>query len=261
MTAPRIAVADIETAPLLAQVWGLFDQNIGLEQVVQDWYILGFGWKWLGDSEITYRDQRSAPDIENDLELLKVVRDLLDEADIVVAHNGKKFDSRKITARLIEADLEVPSPYRIIDTLQEVRKVAAFTSNKLGWLAKKLTPETPKLEHAKFPGHKLWRECLRGNPEAWAEMRIYNLADVVAAEGLYLRLRPWMRTHPNVAVYMLPDGDEQERCTRCGSPSIVRQGFRATQTGRYQRHRCNNCGGWSHSRLMIKEDRTHLLGN
>ena len=30
---PRIGVIDIETAPIVGNVWGLYDQNVGINQI------------------------------------------------------------------------------------------------------------------------------------------------------------------------------------------------------------------------------------
>lgn len=260
MSSPRIAVLDIETAPLIAQVWGLFDQNIGLGQIERDWSILSFGWKWLDDNRFTYRDQSQADDIEDDSLLLEAVWNLLDEADIVIAHNGRKFDFKKLNARFILAGMSPPAPYRVIDTLLEVRRVAAFTSNKLAYLTDKLT-ETKKGSHVRYPGHALWKACLKGDPQAWREMKKYNKLDVLSLEELYLKLRPWMVSHPNVIAYDLADGVTEMACTRCGSAEMQSRGFRVTQAGRYRRYQCQECGGWSTGRLMEKDNREGLLTN
>lgn len=259
MTA-RIAVLDIETAPLTSWAWGTWDQNLSLEMIQRDWFVIAFAWKWLHDSRVTYFDQSKAEDVEDDSGLLQKVWDLLDSADIVIAHNGQKFDFKKLNARFITLGWNPPSPYRVIDTLVEVKRVAAFTSNKLAFLTDALCT-AKKSSHVKFPGFLLWKECLLGNPKAWAEMKKYNKQDVLSLEELYLRLRPWMVTHPNVMAYELSGDDALTGCTRCGGYALVRQGYRVTQTGRYRRWRCTGCGGWSQERLMEKENREGLLSN
>jgi hypothetical protein len=52
-------------------------------------------------------------------------------------------------------------------------------------------------------------------------MRRYNIRDVVALEPLYLKLRPWIEGHPNVAVYS--DSDEVA-CPKCGSTKLKLNG-------------------------------------
>lgn len=259
MTSPKILVLDIETAPVLGNVWGLWQQNLGLNQIKQDWYILSFCAKWLGNNEIIYEDQAKAVDIEDDYELLVKLHKLLDEADFVIAHNGKKFDIKKINARLITKGFKPYSPVTVIDTLLEVRKVAAFTSNKLEWLTETLCTEK-KLKHSKFPGFELWKQCLMGNRAAWREMRLYNVQDVISLEELYLKLRPWMEGHPNLATFDSPD---EPTCPKCGGNHLNAKGYRYTVASKYVRYQCQDCGGWSRGRYTINEAsvRRNLLSN
>jgi hypothetical protein len=56
---PRILFLDIETAPLQSYHWGLWDQNIGLEQIGTEWSILSFSAKWLGERRVI-RSTRAA---------------------------------------------------------------------------------------------------------------------------------------------------------------------------------------------------------
>lgn len=247
----RILFLDIETAPILGNVWALWDQNVGLNQIDRDWFILSFGAKWLGDDRVIYHDQSKAADVEDDTALLGLLWKLLDEADIVIAHNGKQFDVKKINARLILAGLKPPSPYKVVDTLLIAKAQFKFTSNKLEYLADKLNKKYKKLPHSKFPGFALWKAVLRGDKAAWAEMRTYNEHDVLSLEELYLTLRPWDRRHPNVDVY---DTDhEGSACPVCGGTHLQKRGFYFTNSGQYQRYVCmaHDCGAWSRSRYTV----------
>jgi len=260
LTAPRTLVLDIETAPVLAYVWRTYKENVSWDQISTDWYILAFAAKWLGESTVMYHDQSRKQDIEDDRALMAHLHKLLNAADIVVAHNGKKFDVRKIKARFILNGMPPPSPFKVVDTLVEARKEFAFTSNRLVALTDLLCPEEKKDEHAEFPGFSLWAECLKGNPAAWKAMRTYNEQDVRALEALYIKLRPWIGGHPNVAAYVDP---ERATCPKCGSHHVQRRGHVFTQTSKYQRYQCRDCGGWSRGRLTqnSKEVRKNLLIN
>ena len=47
---PRnILFLDIETAPLLGYVWGLWKNNVGLNQIYRDSYVLNWAASWLGE--------------------------------------------------------------------------------------------------------------------------------------------------------------------------------------------------------------------
>lgn len=259
MTGPRIAVLDIETAPLQSHHWGLWQQNISLAQITIEWSILSFTNKWLGEKAIDYGDTSEEENVRDDDALLHRLWAILDEADFVIAQNGKKFDLKKIKARMVMAGLPPFSPVTVIDTLLIAKAEFGFTSNKLEWMTKHLT-KTKKRAHKKFPGFTLWTECLLGNPLAWKEMRLYNIDDVVSLEELYYVLRPWAVGHPNVAAFF---PDDHQRCPKCGSTKLTKRGFSYTQTGQYHRLSCNSCGGWSRSRYTLNtaEKRQALLSN
>lgn len=242
---PKILLIDIETAPILGYVWSLWKQNVGLNQIKEEWYILSYCAKWLGESEIVYRDVRNDP--HSDASLLPELWELLNEADIIIGQNGKAFDIPKIQARMVMAGMLPPRPFKVIDTLLMAKQQFRFTSNRLEWMtgdSANLT-EISKSKHAKFPGFALWAECLKGNVEAWDEMREYNVPDVTSMEELYLRLRPWYVGHPNLAAYV---ESEEMLCPRCLSTDIKQDGFTFTQTGKYEMYTCGGCGGWSRGR-------------
>ena len=258
---PRIVTLDIETCPIEAYTWGLWDQNIGLEQIHVEWSILSFSAKWLDQKQVIYKDTsgKGVAKVRDDSDLLKELWKILDEADIVIAQNGQSFDMKKINARMLMAGMGPYSPVKVIDTKLAAQKHFSFTSNKLDWLSGHLTA-TKKLHHKAFPGFELWVECLKDNPKAWAEMKAYNCQDTVATEELYLKLRPWIEGHPNVAAY---DPLEALMCPKCGSQKVQKRGKTCTQTGEFHRFYCNSCKGWSRSRytLNTKNKRAHLLGN
>lgn len=241
---PRILLLDIETSPIEGRVWGLFKQNVALNQIVKDWNILSFCAKWLHSEEVIYDDLRDAANVADDNDLVRQLWLLLDEADIVIAQNGKRFDVPKIKARFVMLGLAVPRPFKVVDTMLMAKQQFGFTSKKLEYMTDKLCA-TKKQKHEKYPGMELWNACLAGDPEAWEEMRVYNIDDVRSMEELYLILRPWYEGHPNVAIYF--DG-KKCRCPKCGSDDIKQDGWTFTQAGKYEAMHCGNCGGWSRGR-------------
>ena len=253
----KTLIIDIETSPIMGKVWSLWKQNVSLDQIQEDWYIMSYAAKWLGEDDYFYDDCRE--DIGNDIELLGGIHTLLDQADIVVAHNGVKFDVPKINARFLLQGYNPPAPYKTVDTLKIAKKTFAFTSNKLAYLTANLCEEQ-KLDHAKYSGWKLWNECMDGNPEAWYEMMEYNVMDVISLEELYLKLRPWSNNHPNVTAH---DDSEEMRCPKCGSDDLQKRGFYYTNKGKYQRYSCKCCGGWSSETYTsnTKEKRKSLLAS
>jgi predicted RNA-binding Zn-ribbon protein involved in translation (DUF1610 family) len=248
-SSPRILTLDIETAPFESLTWGLWDQNIGLNQIQKETSILSYAAKWLDSRSIIYQDTsgRGAEETRNDWKLLDSLWHLLDEADIVVAQNGAAFDVKRVNARLVASGFPPYSPIRVIDTKLVAKKHFAFSSNRLEWLARYLA-DGPKDDHRKFPGMELWTECLKDNPKAWKVMKQYNIKDTVLCEKVYKTLRPWMDQHPNLGAYTL---DTQMVCPKCGSAKLEARGTRSLQQGMYQRYQCQKCKGWARGKVML----------
>lgn len=242
----KILIIDIETAPHMAYTWGMWKQNIGQNQWIKKGYIMSFCAKWLGSDEVIYEENRT----DNDKQLVKSMYDLLDEADIVVAHNGQKFDIPRIIGRGLVHGFSPPSPSFIVDTLLVARKEFGFVSNSLAALCKELgLPE--KGGHKKYPGFELWLGCLRNEEAAWNEMREYNIQDVISLEALYLAMRPYMRNHPNV---LRTEEGDKVACPKCGSENIQWRGYYYTKAGLcYKRFVCMDCGGWGRIRYSEKD--------
>lgn len=250
---PKVLFIDIELKPILAHVWRLFDQNVGLNQIQEDWSILSFCAKWQGDDNIIYEDLEGQSDFEDDSVLLPNLWKLLNEADIVVGQNSKRFDVKKINARLVLNGYPKPSTFRQIDTLNIAKQQFGFTSNKLEYMTKHLT-STKKQQHNEFPGHTLWAECMKGNPRAWASMKAYNIDDVLSLEELYNILSSWDSTLPNLDVYV----DEV-----LDMSVWEHDGYHYTNIGKYRRYRNKLTGVQRRSRVneLSKEKRDSLLLN
>lgn len=258
---PKVLLLDIETAPLRSFTWGLWQQNVGLNQIDSEWFILSYSAKWLGEPEqnIFYKDLRGIVHLEDDRCILDELWKLLDEAQVIITQNGKKFDSKKINARFIMNGYQPPSPYKHIDTLQIAKAVFGFTSNKLEWMTDKLCTKYKKQKHNKFSGFDLWKGMLDDNIEAWQECEIYNKYDVLSLEELYTKLAPWDKTHPNFNLFH----EGHTHVCRCGSSDIVEDGFAYTSKSKFQQYRCNSCGATTRStkNLFSKEKRDSLQMN
>ena|SRR3990167_8409107 len=259
MSKAKILFIDIENAPIRADVWGLWGVNVGVNQIRENGFLLSYAAKFLGSDKVYYEDihQRG----KDEKTLLKGLSKLIEEADIVVAQNGDKHDLPWIRTRMVKNRMRPFPPIKTIDTLKIAKKVFKFHSNKLEFLADFLGIGK-KLKHGKFPGHDLWVECMKGNPEAWEEMREYNINDVIILEDVFLALRPWMTGNPNLGV-MLADGTEQHTCPKCGGVHLEKRGFAYTGVSKFQRYACQDCGGWSRGRtnLLTKQERKAVLAN
>ena len=242
---PKILILDIETAPSKAYIWGIWQQNIGhnLDMFLEDWFILTWSAKWLFQEEVlSGKVTPYEAKIGDDERIVEELWNLLEEADVVIAHNGKKFDIKKINTRFLAHRLPPPMPYQLIDTLIHARKNFAITSNKLDFIAKRFLNLDGKLEHGGFP---LWARCLDGEQQALDEMEEYNIQDVKILEDVYLEMRPWIKPHPNVGLFI---GKEVSCCATCGSEELEWSGNYATYANTYAAYRCSSCGATGRSK-------------
>jgi DNA polymerase elongation subunit (family B) len=183
-TGAKILIFDIETAPIRAKVWGIWNQNISIDKIESDWFIFTWAAKWLFEDKVYSGCLTSKEAVkQDDKRILKGIWELLNEADIVVAHNGDKFDIPKLNTRFLLAGMEPPLPYQSVDTLKHIKRNFAFTSNKLEYMTDKLCKKYKKLKHNKFQGFKLWVECLKGNMKAWKD----GDDEIYTSEGLTRR--------------------------------------------------------------------------
>jgi len=240
MSNMRILVLDIETAPILAYSWGLWNQNISIESIVEPTYMLCWAAKWVGQKHMTYRDY-------DDKDFLGTLWEMIDSADAVVTFNGINFDMKHINREFAEAGMEPPYRPQDIDLVRTVRKQFKFPSNKMDYVANRLIGR--KKIHVPY---KLWLDCMNGIVSAWAQMKRYNKMDVTITEELYLFLRPWITNHPNHGLFV--DDQENPICRRCGSDHVVRKGNQPATTNvrAYQRYKCMSCGAPLRGREMVK---------
>lgn len=238
----KILLIDIETAPNLGWTWGKWEQNV--IQFERETFMLSFTAKWLHSSKFITYGLSDFPDYDkdkqSDKELCRKLWDLLDEADVVIAHNGDSFDIKKTNARFIVNGLGPPSPYRTIDTKKVAKKYFSFNSNSLNDLG-----ELFSLGHkAPTGGFKLWLDCMEGKKEAWKKMKQYNKQDVALLEKIYLKLRAWIKNHPNIGV-----NNSKHSCHACGSSNVQKRGYTYCRMSKYQRIHCKDCGSWSQGQI------------
>lgn len=234
----KILYYDLETAPNLSYVWGHYDQNVIEHE--REWYLLCVSYRWEHEKKaqvvslVDFPDAYKA-DPENDYHVAKTLWDLFNEADIVIAHNGDRFDMRKANSRFVFHGLGPSSPVQQIDTLKVARKYFMFNSNKLDDLGKHLGLG----RKAPTGGFETWAGCMRGDSKAWKNMIKYAKQDVDLLVSVYKALRPWMTTHPNVSLYDNTDG-----CPTCGSDKIETVDYAYTLATVYDQLHCTDCGCW-----------------
>lgn len=227
----RILFLDIETTPNIVHVWGLFNQNVSLNQIVKSGQTICWAARWQNDKKVLY----SGHDTDSHRNMLKKIHALLSEADAVVTYNGNRFDLPTLNKEFIKAGFKPPAPYKKIDLLTVARSQFRFTSNKLDFVAQFLGLGA-KEQHK---GHGLWIGCMAGKAADWKVMQKYNKQDVVLLEKVYDRMLPWIPRHANWSVFQ-----NSLVCPNCGSVHFQKRGLYNSQAGTYQRYQCNKCGTW-----------------
>jgi DNA polymerase elongation subunit (family B) len=236
---PRILIWDLENSPSLGFFYGK-EYETNILQTIRQWHLMSFAAKWLDSKDIIVKALPDYPlykrDKFDDRALVQDLHKLLSQADVLVAHNGDAFDTKKANARFIIHGLDPIPPLKSVDTLKIARRNFSFNSNRLDDLGNYLGIGR-KLVHT---GKHLWLACLDGNLDAWKTMRKYNVQDVLLLERLYKKVRPWHATHPNLNAL----SRQPIACPKCGSTNLWKRGYNYTLTSEAQRFQCRECFGW-----------------
>jgi DNA polymerase elongation subunit (family B) len=237
----KILLLDIETKPMEGLMWDIYKEVGSMKFILKDWGILCWAAKWLDDKQIF---SEAVINYTSEKPMLLAIRELLDEADVVVTQNGIRFDIPKLKTKFLEYGILPPSPFKNVDTLQVAKKVFNFSSNSLDNIARFL-----HLGHKMDTGGiDLWIKCMKGDKKAWSKMIRYNKNDVVLLEKVYKRMLPYISSHPNRNYY---DGTTG-LCPKCGSKKMAKKGWKYLSGGKRQQYQCSKCGGWCVDGKVIK---------
>lgn len=240
----KILLLDIETAPNVVHVWGLWNQTVSYKQVLNSSYTLCWAAKWNGEKKVFFSSVYETTPFK----MIKGIWRLIDEADVVVHYNGNSFDMPTLNMEFLVHSLPPPAPYKNIDLYLECKQFR-FPSRKMDYILQRLGLEG-KLHHK---GHQLWIDCMGGAgvtdeayKQAWAVMKRYNKKDLRETQKLYHKVLAWIRSHPNQNIY---NDDGEAVCVNCGSKRVHRKAFAYTALGKYKRYRCADCGKWMRGRF------------
>ena len=254
---PKVLIFDTETAPMKGSFWSFWKQNIdAIKQLDSFWFMFCYSAKWLGHNEIL-NDCLTPSEVsaQDDSRIMRSLWTLIDEADIVIAHNLIRFDRKRMNTRFLLNGLTPPSPYRYIDTLVHLKKEFAFVSNRMDFV-NKMMGLSRKMETG---GMELWNDCYAGKQEALDKMQEYCDNDIIALEDMYYAISPWMRGNINFGVY---SNTEQEICSHCGSANVVLTDKKyVTNASRFPVYKCSDCHGYSrgrYSELTLKKRKSLL---
>lgn len=246
----KLLILDIETAPNTAFVWGLWGQNIGINQIAEPGYTLCWAAMWENERQLHFRSSFA----DGDADMLYHIWQLLDEADAVITYNGQKFDLPTLNSEFARIGFGPPSPYKHIDLYKVMKKNFKLPSFKLDFVLQYFGIGA-KVQHKGMP---LWIGCMQGDEVCWKQMERYNKGDVRPLKRLYKHLLPWIKDHPNYALY---NDTDRPVCTNCGSKNVQKRGVEHTKTQSYQRFKCTKCGTNLRGRTTVldKDKRSHVL--
>lgn len=248
----KILHLDIETAPHVVHVWGLFNQNVSIKQVIDSGYTMCWAAKWEGDRNVMFSSiLETTP-----RRMVVKIHNLIGEANAVVHYNGNKFDMPTLNKEFLIHELGPPAPYKNIDLYRVCRQTIKVPSYKMDYIVQMLGLGG-KVHHK---GHQLWIDCMKKDPASWREMKRYNIQDVRLLEKLYHKLMAWIQVHPNQNVY---NDDGVRVCVNCGSNHVNQKAWHYTGLGKYKRYRCMDCGKWMRGRftMLSKETKETMLAS
>lgn len=233
----KILLFDIECSMAQGYFYGLYDQNISIENIIEHPRMIAFSAKWYGKKGTMffseYHDGRR--------EMFDKMHALLEEADVVVGFNSKRFDVKWVNSEFMVEGYTPPAPYKQIDIMQEIKRNARFISNKLDYLSGRLLNDG-KHEYSMA---RMWRIVNNSATDEgvrkreWDKMKRYAVKDTNLLDPMLTILLPWVKMpHP------VSESTEEALCHSCGSSEIARRGYTLTLTGKYQRYRCDSCGAW-----------------
>lgn len=239
---------DIETTLAVSYHFRQWKVDLPQKQKIKESHLLAHAWAWNNDevqSSILTVDEVLKSDPER---LVLEAWALFDNADIICAHNSKKFDIKKVNAYFLQYGLPPPSHYKVIDTLQIAKQMFNLPFNSLAYLAEFLGVEQ-KIDTG---GVDLWIGCDRGDQDSLDKMQEYNEGDITTLRAVHQKLIGWSNNGVNIALY---NKDHDVLCTHCGSDNIqVIEGKVATTVQRqYQLYRCHDCGA-------LQRDRHYIVG-
>lgn len=190
----KVLIYDIETSYNIVKSWRVgYNLNINPQDIIHERSIICVSYKWLDDDQIyTLTWDKN----QNDKFLLEQFIEVMNEADLLVAHNGDRYDLKFIKTRALKQDLPMLIDYPQFDTLKVAKKKFMFNSNKLDYIAEFLGfGNKIKTEL------KLWDDIiLHNSKEAMNKMIEYCEMDVELLEKVYKKLVNWEKPKLHLGV-------------------------------------------------------------
>lgn len=181
----KVLIYDIETSPNIGWFWRAgYKQSIGTHQILKERAVICVSYKWLGENQVyNLAWDRN----QDDSFLIDQFIDILNEADLIIAHNGDRFDLKWLRTRALIHGLHkkmLPN-YKQFDTLKVAKSKLYLNSNRLDYIAKVLGYEG-KNEMQPQDWHNV---CILNDSKALQKMLDYCDEDVRQLEKVYNDLK------------------------------------------------------------------------
>ncbi len=242
----KILLIDLETSHDLLAKFGLYPEYTNPENIIKGASIICAAWKWFEQKEIHSANVVDKPksfskDRNNDKNVVLELKKAMEKADVIVAHNGDRFDVKWFNTRCLYHGIPEIAPPFTIDTLKIAKKHYRFSSNKLDYLGKYLGVGR------KIKTHNHWwlaivdlnvptKEAIK----LAKKMEAYNKMDVLLLERVFKKLKH-RAVMPNATLF---HDTPICICPNCSSDDVQRSGIKVNKSGRYQRFHCMQCSSW-----------------
>lgn len=257
---PRITFFDIETSENQGRFWrpgykvNLSADNIDVERV-----ILTASWSHSDEPDHIYRTEnlRFTETDEGQYRFLPddkwVVEDIVEglkDTDVLVHHNGDKFDLPWLNGRAAFHRLSGVGPIRTVDTLKIARRLWNLNSYRLDYIGGYLG-----VGHKIKTEYGLWKQVIHGDAKAYQRMCDYCDGDVELLEQVYNVIDRY-----NTAQLKSNEVESFEApCPFCGGTKKQKRGYRLNLKTYRRTYQCvsdidngDKCGKWLVSTLRKK---------
>jgi len=225
---------DIETSPLKVWSWRIgYNINLQYDNIIEHQKVICISYLWESEDKIKRLTwDKNQCDKQMILDFVKI----MSEADEIIAHNGDRYDIKKLRTRAIFHRIPMNAKYRSLDTLKKSKAGFSFPNNKLDSIAKYLGVGA-KLEHE---GFSMWVKCMAGDKQALKDMGTYCDMDIVVLSDVYFVIQNYIKNNTHVGVH---NARLKASCPNCGSEDVglLRNNFTALGTIKREME-CNPCG-------------------
>lgn len=239
---PKILFYDMETSPLLAYIWSTGEQYVGHGQLHKDrnmWDIICITY--------CYNDGKPAKHLDFDYdkqdstEMIRTFDKLIDEADIVIGKNNKRFDDKMLNSIRMFKGLPCNAGWgnRTADLERLMRKYFRLPSQSLDYISHKLG-QGGKIKMQMSD----WIDIIEKNEngrKAFNKMIKYGKKDIVDTRAIWNYCEDHFEPIYHMGMAINPDSGEP-MCPYCGSEDLRHKGYRYNKSGTVKRVLCNDCG-------------------